>query len=60
MARVICPEPGCQLTLQSWTCENISPITIKIQVMPLYGPPQWYDVAMPVCTYQPDSAQEKP
>ena len=25
MARVICPEPGFQLTLQSWTCPVWTP-----------------------------------
>ena len=43
MARVICPEPGCQLTLMSCTGDSIAPFTVRYQFMPLYGPQRWYD-----------------
>ena len=55
MARVICPAPGVQLTLQSWTGESLSPLTMRFQFMPLYGPQKWFDCE-PVTLVPPSAA----
>ena len=53
MAKVVCPEPGSQVTLMSYTAESTSPATLKVQVELLYGPPVLLDVAPFVWIHRP-------